>query len=208
MKSSIRKNSVPCPRNRAGHRGKRSLPGDLHLITPSQSMSVLALLPMHASQALTTVYNVKHSCHAVLRLVGLVGGRYGSRTSGRIVAHRIMEHEQPGPERAAYGPAPPKKPARDLTARLGRGFSEHYLDRCVRSTWLGQIRRCCLRNPFLLQFRRHCLRNLGCGPSLACLGLATSDSSRVADDEDRAFCEWQALYGGSSDRQLDRPIAR
>jgi hypothetical protein len=41
-----------------------------------------------------------------------------------LVGQRIVEHEQSGLERAAYGEELIKRLAEDLTARLGRGFSE------------------------------------------------------------------------------------
>ena len=41
-----------------------------------------------------------------------------------LVGQRIIEHEQAGSERAGYGEALLKRLARDLTGKLGRGFSE------------------------------------------------------------------------------------
>lgn len=50
-----------------------------------------------------------------------------------LVGQRIVEHEQLGSERAAYGQALVKRLALDLTAKLGRGFSERNLEqmRCI-----------------------------------------------------------------------------
>src|SRR5215472_3733260 len=47
-----------------------------------------------------------------------------------LVGQRIVEHEQSGSERAGYGEALLKRLALDLTARLGRGFSERNIRRC------------------------------------------------------------------------------
>ena len=53
-----------------------------------------------------------------------------------LVGQRIVEHEQSGSERAGYGEALLKLLAKDLTARLGRGFSERNL-RQMRLFYLG-----------------------------------------------------------------------
>ena len=53
-----------------------------------------------------------------------------------LVGQRIVEHEQSGSERAGYGEALLKRLAQDLTARLGRGFSERNL-RQMRLFYLG-----------------------------------------------------------------------
>jgi len=53
-----------------------------------------------------------------------------------LVGRRIVEHEQSGSERAGYGEALLKRLAEDLTARLGRGFSERNL-RQMRLFYLG-----------------------------------------------------------------------
>jgi hypothetical protein len=53
-----------------------------------------------------------------------------------LVGQRIVEHEQAGAERAAYGEELIKRLARDLTTRLGRGFSERNI-RQMRLFYLG-----------------------------------------------------------------------
>ena len=53
-----------------------------------------------------------------------------------LVGHRIVEHEQSGSERAGYGETLLKRLAEDLTARLGRGFSERNI-RQMRLFYLG-----------------------------------------------------------------------
>jgi hypothetical protein len=53
-----------------------------------------------------------------------------------LVGQRIVEHEQSGSERAGYGELLLKRLAEDLTARLGRGFSETTI-RQMRLFYLG-----------------------------------------------------------------------
>ena len=53
-----------------------------------------------------------------------------------VVGQRIVEHEQSGSERAPYGEALLKRLAQDLTAELGRGFSERNLEQ-MRLFYLG-----------------------------------------------------------------------
>jgi hypothetical protein len=53
-----------------------------------------------------------------------------------LVGQRIVEHEQTGSERAAYGEELIRRLAEDLTARLGRGFSERNI-RQMRLFYLG-----------------------------------------------------------------------
>jgi hypothetical protein len=63
-----------------------------------------------------------------------------------LVGQRIVEHEQSGSERAGYGEALLQRLAQDLTARLGRGFSERNLLQMRLFYVAGQFRRHCLRN--------------------------------------------------------------
>jgi len=53
-----------------------------------------------------------------------------------LVGQRIVEHEQSGSARAGYGEALLKQLAQDLTARLGRGFSERNIEQ-MRLFYLG-----------------------------------------------------------------------
>ena len=53
-----------------------------------------------------------------------------------LVGQRIVEHEQSGSERAAYGQALLKRLSQDLTAQVGRGFSERNLEQ-MRLFYLG-----------------------------------------------------------------------
>ena len=107
-----------------------------------------------------------------------------------LVGRRIVEHEQSGAERAAYGETLLKRLAHDLTAELGRGFSERNLradapvlpglansaDSVCEISFRPQFRRQCLRNPLCPRFGRHRLPNPS-RPTFRCLGLITSGSS-------------------------------
>jgi len=53
-----------------------------------------------------------------------------------FVGLRIVQHEQRGAERAAYGERVLKRLARDLSERFGRGFSERNLEQ-MRAFHLG-----------------------------------------------------------------------
>jgi predicted nuclease of restriction endonuclease-like (RecB) superfamily len=124
-----------------------------------------------------------------------------------LVGQRIVEHEQLGSERAAYGQATLKRLARDLTARLGRGFSERNLEQ-MRAFYLAWP------NPQTLSaesvptsISQTPSANSGLRPHFR---LAWSHYVRllsVADDEARDYYEREALQGGWSVRQLDRQIA-
>jgi hypothetical protein len=98
-----------------------------------------------------------------------------------LVGQRIVEHEQSGSERAGYGEALLKRLARDLTARLGRGFSERNIEQ-MRAFYLGWPR-------FSLPWS-HYVRLLS-----------------LAETEAREYYEREALLGGWSVHQLDRQIA-
>ena len=124
-----------------------------------------------------------------------------------LVGQRIVEHEQSGSERAGYGEALLKRLAQDLTARLGRGFSERNI-RQMRLFYLGWPK----------------LQTLSA--ELADAGIRQTPSARsvswpqfplpwshyvrllsVADHSAREYYEREALVGGWSARQLDRQIA-
>jgi predicted nuclease of restriction endonuclease-like (RecB) superfamily len=111
-----------------------------------------------------------------------------------LVGQRIVEHEQAGSERAAYGQALMKRLAQDLTAEFGRGFSERNLE-MMRLFYLGWpisqtvSAKSGLQPLFPLPWS-HYVRLL-----------------TVADLEARKYYEGEALQGGWSVRQLDRQIA-
>ncbi|HTJ98899.1 MAG TPA: DUF1016 N-terminal domain-containing protein [Bordetella sp.] len=67
------------------------------------------------------------------------------------IGRRIVEFEQGGSDRTAYGDALIKRLGEDLSARFGRGFAWRNLtSRCERSTSHGRR----------IGFRRRCLQNL------------------------------------------------
>jgi hypothetical protein len=78
------------------------------------------------------------------------------------IGRRLVEYEQDGKGRAAYGSELLKRLSRDLQSQLGRGFSERNLEQMRQSISIGKLRRRCLRirqEKFLRRFRRHRLRN-------------------------------------------------
>ena len=66
------------------------------------------------------------------------------------IGRRIVEHEQGGAKRAAYGRELIQRLSRDLTAKFGRGFGVDNLE-LFRTFYLTYptptLRRRCLRNP-------------------------------------------------------------
>jgi predicted nuclease of restriction endonuclease-like (RecB) superfamily len=124
-----------------------------------------------------------------------------------LVGQRIVEHEQSGSERAAYGQAILKRLARDLTAQLGRGFSERNLEQ-MRLFYLGWP------NPQTVSAESTPL-SISQTPSAKSglwplFPLPWSHYVRllsVADHKAREYYEREALQGGWSVRQLDRQVA-
>jgi len=124
-----------------------------------------------------------------------------------LVGQRIVEHEQSGAERAGYGEALLKRLAQDLTAELGRGFSERNLEQ-MRLFYLGW------RNPQTVSAE-------SLSPAISQTASAKSGSwprfplpwshyvrlLSVKDGQAREYYEREALAGGWSVRQLDRQIA-
>jgi hypothetical protein len=98
-----------------------------------------------------------------------------------MVGQRIVKHEQAGSDSAPYGQTLLKRLAKDLSSKLGRGFSERKMEqmRAFYLTWPG------FRLPW-----SHYVRLLS-----------------VSDAKARANYEREALAGGWSVRQLDRQIA-
>jgi predicted nuclease of restriction endonuclease-like (RecB) superfamily len=124
-----------------------------------------------------------------------------------LVGQRIVEHEQCGSERAGYGEALLKRLAQDLTARLGRGFSERNIEQ-MRLFYLGWP------NPQTVSAESapaSISQTLSAkSPVLPRFPLPWSHYVRlltVADPKARDYYEREALSGGWSVRQLDRQIA-
>ncbi len=129
------------------------------------------------------------------------------------IGRRIVEHEQGGEERAAYGEELLKQLSKDLTERFGRGFSARSLDkmRLFYRTW---------SNPPTMSADFHDLpisptASAKSGseallrPGLPRFPLSWSHYVRllsVTSDDGRGFYETEALRGGWTVRQLDRQI--
>jgi predicted nuclease of restriction endonuclease-like (RecB) superfamily len=119
-----------------------------------------------------------------------------------LVGQRLVEHEQHGAERAAYGSELLKRLSQDLQFRLGRGFSERNLE---------QMRQ------FYLQWGNPARRGISQTPSAKlapanppAFPLSWSHYVRllsVIDPAQRSHYENQAIQGGWSVRQLDRQIS-
>ena len=123
-----------------------------------------------------------------------------------LVGQRIVEHEQAGSERAAYGQTLLKRLAHDLTVHLGRGFSERNLEQ-MRLLYLGwpnpQTASAGSAPPSISQ-------TLSAKSAQPLFPLPWSHYVRllsVADPKARHYYESEALQGGWSVRQLDRQIA-
>jgi predicted nuclease of restriction endonuclease-like (RecB) superfamily len=124
-----------------------------------------------------------------------------------LAGRRIVEHEQSGSERAGYGEALLKRLAEDLTAKLGRGFSERNI-RQMRLFYLGWP------NPQTVsaELVDAGIRQTPSAKSVAWprFPLPWSHYVRllsVAGPKAREYYEREALQGGWSARQLDRQIA-
>jgi len=124
-----------------------------------------------------------------------------------LVGQRIVEHEQAGSERAAYGEELIKRLALDLTARLGRGFSERNI-RQMRLFYLGWP------NPQTVSAEsagspiwQTLSAKSGSWPQFPLPWSHYVRLLSVADPKAREYYERDALLGGWSARQLDRQIA-
>jgi predicted nuclease of restriction endonuclease-like (RecB) superfamily len=129
-----------------------------------------------------------------------------------LVGQRLVEHEQHGAERAAYGSELLKRLSQDLQSRLGRGFSERNLE---------QMRQ------FYLQWGNPQTVSADSGTP-ARRGISQTPSAKsapanppafplswshyvrllsVIDPAQRSHYENEAIRGGWSVRQLDRQIS-
>ena len=136
-----------------------------------------------------------------------------------FVGHRIVEHEQQGTARAAYGERLLEHLARDLSGRFGRGFSKRNLEQ-MRAFYLewpmreatsseisapaGKIRKLPIAQTLSAQFS-----GISSDAVLHRFPLPWSHYARllaVKNADARAFYEHEALRGGWTIRQLDRQI--
>jgi predicted nuclease of restriction endonuclease-like (RecB) superfamily len=124
-----------------------------------------------------------------------------------LVGKRIVEHEQSGSDRAAYGQALLKKLARDLSSRLGRGFSERNLEqmRAFYLTWPNPQMVSAESAP--VSISQTVSAKFASWPNFPLPWSHYIRLLSVADAEARAYYEREALQGGWSVRQLDRQIA-
>ena len=140
-----------------------------------------------------------------------------------LIGRRIVEFEQLGEDRAAYGAALIERLAEDLTRRFGRGFSLQNIYN-MRLFYLSYPPDQILETPFgksATPPRSHILQTasgsfdppsvaVGFDDLLTAFPLPWSAYVRllsVRDEHVREFYETEALRGGWSVRQLDRQIS-
>ena len=114
-----------------------------------------------------------------------------------LVGRQIVEYEQGGSERAKYGESLIKRLSADLTARLGRGFSQRNLEHMRRFYLVWSI-----PQTLSAEFDASALYQKFPLPWSHYIKLMS-----VKTDEARAFYEEEALRNGWSIRQLGRQIA-
>ena len=128
------------------------------------------------------------------------------------IGRRIVEFEQGGAERAAYGEALLKRLAEDLTARLGRGFSERNLEqmRLFYSLWpISQTLSAKSEESGTPQTWQAISALFDLADMAQRFPLSWSHYVKllaVKDDKAREFYEAEALRGGWTVRQLGRQI--
>ena len=139
-----------------------------------------------------------------------------------LIGQRIVEFEQSGKKRAAYGTALIERLAADLTQRFGRGFSRQNIQQMrlfYRSHPSGQIQQAVsgeLTESSQQQIRQTlsgksetAFTAVRLGELLAAFPLPWSAYGRLLSIKNRRareFYETEALRGGWSVRQLDRQI--
>jgi hypothetical protein len=128
------------------------------------------------------------------------------------IGRRIVESEQGGEKRAGYGEALLKRLAEDLTARLGRGFSERNLEqmRLFYSFWpISQTLSAKSEERGRLQTVQTASTQFDRTEVAHRFPLSWSHYVKllaVRDAKAREFYETEALRGGWTVRQLDRQI--
>lgn len=150
----------------------------------------------------------------------LIGGRRQAAKSLNAVLTRtywsiglhLVEYEQGGKERAAYGTELLKQLSRDLQARLGRGFSERNLEQ-MRQFYLQWQNSQTLSANSKIEQSQEISQTVSAKLKLQdapTFPLSWSHYVRllsVADLKARQHYESEALRGGWSVRQLDRQIS-
>lgn len=128
------------------------------------------------------------------------------------IGRRIIEHEQGGAHRAPYGVALLKRLAADLTAKLGRGFSERNLEQMRRFFVTFPISQTASAISSGLGTSPQTLAANSDPPALANLPIFRLPWSHyvrllaVPNPRARRFYEQEALSGGWTIRQLDRQV--
>ena len=124
-----------------------------------------------------------------------------------LIGRRIVEHEQFGSERAGYGQSLIKRLARDLTALLGRGFSERNLEQ-MRLFYLGwPSPQTVSAESTPTSIPQTVSAECSVWPNFPLPWSHYVRLLTVADQKAREYYEREALLGGWSVRQLDRQIA-
>lgn len=133
------------------------------------------------------------------------------------IGRRIVEFEQGGQERAAYGKALLKRLSADLSAQFGRGFGVDSLEsmRMFYLTYPPQpISESAIRKsgPVEVGDKSEALiRNSEPSPGMRAFPLSWTHYIHLIrgtrSEQERAFYEAEALRGGWSVRQLDRQIS-
>src|SRR5450759_4059961 len=132
---------------------------------------------------------------------------YSSARRTRSLRERVSSQSSLPSPHAAYGQAMLKRLAQDLTARLGRGFSERNIWQ-MRLFYLGwpipQTLSAESASPAIWQTLS---AKSGSWPQFPLPWSHYVRLLSVADPKARAYYEREALHGGWSVRQLDRQIA-
>ena len=132
-----------------------------------------------------------------------------------LVGRRIVEEEQEGRTRAAYGDALLKRLSADLTVRFGRGFSHRNLEqmRALHLGWPISQTLSAKSAPALGSLQQADISQTLSAESFEALAarfpLPWSHYVRllsVKNNRARAFYEEEAIRGGWTVRQLDRQI--
>jgi predicted nuclease of restriction endonuclease-like (RecB) superfamily len=124
-----------------------------------------------------------------------------------LVGRRIVEHEQKGSKRAGYGEEVLKRLSRDLTSRLGRGFSHRNLDQMRQFYLSWPIPQTASANSEAGSISQTLSAKSEGRPAFPLPWSHYVRLLSVADAEARRFYEREAVRGGWSVRQLDRQIA-
>lgn len=122
-----------------------------------------------------------------------------------LIGHHIVEFEQRGKIRAAYGAELLKQLAADLSKRYGRGFSERNLEQ-MRLFYLGWPKSQTLSAKSAAKSQTPSAELIKPGTRFPLPWSAYVRLLSVKNEQARKFYEAEALRGGWSVRQLDRQV--